>query len=143
MPQPDAVLFVQPEYRGQVKIDADDYISGAPDLVAEVSASSESYDLHDQLPAYQRNGIREYIVWRVLKRQVDWYVLGGEGHEKLTPTGDGILRSTVFPGLWLDPAALVRDDFDQLLDVLQRGLDSPEHAEFTARLRQARAEPAG
>jgi hypothetical protein len=44
---------------------------------------------------------------------------------------------------WLDPAALLRDDLARLLDVLQRGLDSPEHAEFAARLRQARAEPAG
>src|SRR5436190_13330447 len=58
MPQPDAVLFVQPESRGRVKIDADDYLSGAPDLVAEVSASSESHDLHEKLQAYQRNGVR-------------------------------------------------------------------------------------
>jgi hypothetical protein len=56
---------------------------------------------------------------------------------------DGILRSTVFPGLWLDPAALMSDDFATLLEVLQRGLESQEHAVFAARLRQARAEPAG
>jgi len=139
MPQPDAVLFVQPESRGQVKIDADDYINGAPDLVAEVSASSESYDLHEKLQAYQRNGVREYLVWRVLKRQVDWFVLHEGGYERLAPAEDGTLRSTVFPGLWLDPTALMRDDFDTLLDVLQRGLDSPEHAGFAARL--GRLEP--
>jgi Uma2 family endonuclease len=142
MPQPDAVLFIQPEYQGQIRIDEDDYINGAPDLVAEVAASSEGYDLHDKLPAYQRNGVREYIVWRVLKRQVDWFVLREAGYEALVPAEDGILRSTVFPGLWLDPAALVRGDFDTLLDVLQRGLDSPEHAEFAARLQRAKIEPA-
>ena len=85
MPQPDAVLFVQPESRGQVKIDADDYINGAPDLVAEISASSESYDLHEKLQAYQRNGVREYLVWRVLKRQVDWFVLHEGGYRTARP----------------------------------------------------------
>jgi Uma2 family endonuclease len=143
MPQPDGVLFVQPEYRGQVKIDADDYISGAPDLVAEISASTESYDRNDKRQAYQRNRVLEYLVWRVLKHQVDWFVLREGRYERMAPSEDGILRSTVFPGLWLDPAALMRDDLDTLLAVLQRGLDSPEHAEFTAGLRERRAEPAG
>jgi Uma2 family endonuclease len=143
MPQPDAVLFVQPEYQGRVIIDADDYISGAPDLVGEISASSESYDLTDKLQAYQRNGVREYIVWRVLKQQVDWFVLRDGSYQRLAPSEDGILRSTVFPGLWLDPAALMRDDLETLLDVLQRGLNSPEHAEFAAGLRERRTEPTG
>ena len=53
------------------------------------------------------------------------------------------LRSTAFPGLWLDPTALMSDDFETLLNVLQRGVDSPQHAEFAAQLRQARTEPAG
>jgi Uma2 family endonuclease len=143
MPHPNAVLFVQPESRGQVKVDADDYINGAPDLVAEISSSSEGHDLHEKLQAYQRNGVREYIIGRVLKRQVDWFVLLEGGYQQLAPAEDGNLRSTVFPGLWLDPTALVRDDFETLLDLLQRGLDSPEHEEFAARLRQARTEPAG
>jgi Uma2 family endonuclease len=143
MPQPDAVLFVKPEYRGQVVIDADDYISGAPDLVGEISASSETYDLNDKFQAFQRNGVREYLVWRVLKHQVDWFVLREGGFERNAPAADGIVRSTVFPGLWLDPAALMRDDLETLLAVLQRGLDSPEHAEFAARLRERRAETAG
>ena len=55
------------------------------------------------------------------------------------PEDDGTLRSTVFPGLWLDPSALVEEDFDRLLEVLQSGLDSPEHAEFVARLREKAA----
>ena len=96
MPQPDAVLFVQPESRGQVKIDADDYTNGTPDLVAEVSASSESYDLHEKLQAYQRNGVREYLVWRVLKRQVDWFVLHEGGYERLAPAQMGPCAARCF-----------------------------------------------
>jgi len=135
MPQPDGVLFIQPEHGGHVQIDADDYVNGAPDLVAEVAASSVSYDLHDKLLAYRRNGVREYIVWRVDERELDWFVLRGDHYERLPPEEDGTLHSTIFPGLWLDPSALVSGDFDKLLAVLQRGLDSPEHATFAASLR--------
>ena len=74
-PQPDVVLFIEPEHGGQVKLDEKGYIVGAPELVAEVAASTVSYDLHDKLRAYERNGVREYIVWRVLEREVDWFVL--------------------------------------------------------------------
>ena len=143
MPQPDAVLFIQPEYRGQIKIDDDGYINGAPDLVAEVSASTETHDLHEKRSAYQRNGVREYIVWRTPRFELDWFVLHEAGYERLPPAEDGTLRSKVFPGLWLDPAALMRDDFDTLLKVLQQGLDSAEHAEFIARLEQTRSEGSG
>ena len=47
---------------------------------------------------------------------------------------DDILRSETFPGLWLDPAALLRRDRKRLLGVLREGLRSPEHAAFAARL---------
>lgn len=143
MPQPDGSLFILPEYGGQARIDEDDYIRGAPDLIAEVAASSVAYDTGDKLEAYRRNRVREYIVWRVLDRQVDWYVLHGEGYEKLAPGEDGILRSTIFPGLWLDPAALVRDDCDTLLEVLHRGLGTPEHAAFKEKLQRDKIEPKG
>jgi hypothetical protein len=134
MPQPDCLLFISPELGGKVQIDADDYVNGSPELLAEVAASSVSYDLHAKLQAYLRNGVREYIVWRVDERQIDWFVLRENGYERLSPDEDGVLRSSVFPGLWLDPSALLRDDFDKLQSVLERGLDSSEHAEFVARL---------
>jgi Uma2 family endonuclease len=137
-PQPDAFLFIRPERGGQVRISDDDYVEGAPELVAEVSASSVSIDLGKKLHAYRRNGVREYIVWRVVDRQVDWYVNRGGRFELVHPPADGILRSEVFPGLWLDAAALVRHDGKAVQAALRQGLDSPEHAEFVARLGQAR-----
>jgi Uma2 family endonuclease len=138
-PQPDVVLFIQSSHGGKVKLDGRGYIVGAPDLVAEIATSTVSYDLHDKLRTYERNAVREYIVWRVLERELDWFVLRNGRFEKLAPEADGTLRSTVFPGLWLDPAALVNEDFDRLLDVLQRGLDSREHTEFVAGLRESSA----
>ncbi|MFI5461720.1 MAG: Uma2 family endonuclease [Isosphaerales bacterium] len=141
VPQPDCVFFIQPEYGGQVKINAQGYIEGAPDLVAEVAASSVSYDLHDKLDAYRRNGVREYLVWRVWDRQIDWFVLRGDRYEPLAPAADGTLRSTVFPGLWLDTAALLRGDLNAVLAVVQQGLNSPEHVDFAASLQRAGSEP--
>ena len=101
-PQPDGFLFIRPEHGGQARISEDDYIEGAPELVAEVASSSASYDLGKKLNVYRRNGVREYVVWRVLDRQVDWFVNRGGRFEPMPPPADGILRSAVFPGLWLD-----------------------------------------
>jgi hypothetical protein len=109
--------------------------------VAEVAASSVSYDLHGRLRAYANNGVREYLVWRVLDGQLDWFVLRGKRYKAIKPSEDGTLRSTVFPGLWLDPAALLRGDLATVLAVVQRGLETPEHAAFKAELQRARIDP--
>jgi hypothetical protein len=78
------------------------------------------------------------VVWRVLDRQIDWFILHEERYQPLDPAADGILRSTVFPGLWLDPAALIRGDVNTVLAIVRRGLDSAEHGDFVARLQRAR-----
>jgi Uma2 family endonuclease len=137
-PQPDCLLFIQPEHGGRVQISEDDYIEGAPDLVADVAASSVSYDLGKKLKVYAAHLVREYVVWRVRDRAIDWYVNRGGAFERLLPQGDGTLRSEVFPGLWLDPVALMRGDVNAVLAIVQQGLNSPEHAEFVARLARER-----
>jgi len=137
-PQPDCLLFIQPEHGGQARIGEDGYIEGAPELVAEVASSSASYDLGDKLKAYRRNGVREYVVWRVLDQEVDWFVNRGGQFERLSPAIDGILRSTVFPGLWLNSAALLGGDVNAVLATVLQGLSSPEHADFVRLLEQTR-----
>jgi Uma2 family endonuclease len=138
-PQPDAYFIVLPECGGQVRISADDAIEGAPELVGEVTSSSVSYDLGEKLNAYRRNGVREYVVWRVLDCRVDW-ILNRDGRfELMPPAADGMLRSTVFPGLWIDPATLLQGDGVAAFAVLQQGLNSLEHADFVARLKRGRS----
>lgn len=137
-PQPDGLLIITPECGGQVRISPDDYIEGAPELVAEIAASSVSIDLNAKLNVYRRNGVREYVVWRVLESAVDWFVLRAGQFESQSPANDGLLRSEVFPGLWLDPAALVSGDLARVLAVVQQGLATPEHTAFVARLQAAR-----
>jgi Uma2 family endonuclease len=134
-PQPDAFLMVETEDQGHARVSEDRYIEGAPELVAEIAASTVSYDLGKKLQVYQRNRVLEYIVWRVQDREVDWFVLQDGLYERLVPSADGILRSKAFLGLWLDAGALLRGDMAAVLAVLQQGLNSPEHANFAARLR--------
>jgi Uma2 family endonuclease len=135
-PQPDAFLRIRPECGGQ-SADADGYVQGAPELVAEVAASSASYDLHDKLDAYRRNGVQEYVVWRVWDRRVDWLVLRGGRFEPLAPDAAGLLHSRVFPGLRLSPVALLGGDMARVIAAVQQGCSSPEHIAFVERLRHA------
>lgn len=136
-PQPDAMLFIKAESGGQATISEDDYLEGAPEYVAEIAASSVGRDLTAKKTAYRRNGVREYLVWRVLDGALDWFVAKGRKFVPLVPDAAGILRSEVFPGLWLDIAALIRDDFPVILQVLQQGLASPEHEAFVKRLKKS------
>ena len=137
-PQPDGMLRISPECGGRSRT-VDDYVEGGPELLAEVAASSASYDLHDKLNAYRRNGVQEYVVWRVWDRAVDWFVLRSGRYLPLAVTPDGLYVSEVSPGLRLDPAALVRGDLSRVLAVLQEGLASSEHAAFVQRLQRARS----
>jgi len=69
------------------------------------------------------------------EQRVDWFILREGVYETLTPDTDGVLHSEVFPGLWLQAAALWDGDLAAMLAVSQEGLASPEHATFRARLR--------
>jgi len=126
-PQPDLVLMKLPARGGQARISADDYIEGPPELVV---ASSSAYDLHQKKGAYLRNGVREYLAWITGENRLVWWELReGEYHE-LISVPDGLLKSGVFPGLWLDVPALLRGDMKAVLASLRRGLDSAEHDAF-------------
>ncbi len=132
-PQPDAYLRIEENCGGQSRLE-DGYLEGPPEFAAEVSASTASYDLHDKRNAYRRNGVREYLVWRVWDRAIDWFALRDGRYDRLAPDADGCYKSDVFPGLWLDSKALLRNDLARVLAVLQQGLASPEHAAFVAQL---------
>jgi Uma2 family endonuclease len=133
-PQPDIILLIDPERGGQARISEDDYVEEAPELVVEVASSSASFDLSTKLHVYRRNGVREYIVWRVLDEAIDWFVLRAGEYERLELDEQGWLRSEVFPGLWLDVGALLQGDVARVLATVRQGLDSLEHQAFVVRL---------
>jgi hypothetical protein len=141
MPQPDILLRLDEAYGGRSRIDADRYIEGGPELVAEIARSSASIDLGVKKESYRRHDVQEYIVWRVDNRAVDWFALRDGLYVPNLSGPDGVLRSEIFPGLWLDPAALVAGDTARLLIVAQQGHGSPEHTEFVRQLRQRAGVP--
>ena len=118
-PQPDAVLF---RIGGNAQIDAEDYITGAPELVVEISASTVSYDLHSKKNAYERNGVKEYLVWRTIDQEIDWFILENGRYKILESDDSGIIRSQEFMGLWLNIEAILRHDMSTVLKTLQMGL---------------------
>jgi Uma2 family endonuclease len=133
-PEPDGCLLILPECGGQTHEDPEEYIVGAPELIAEVSWSSESIDLNAKKTDYEKAGVREYVVVALRMKQVFWFVRRRGKFKPLPADPDDIIRSETFPGLWLDPAALLRRDMKRVLAVVGQGLASPEHAAFVAKL---------
>ena len=133
-PQPDAVLLIEETFGGRSRLSDDDYVEGPPELVAEIAASSASIDLGDKKRAYRRNGIQEYIVWQVFEQKLDWFSLQDGEYVSLPVDADGIVRSRVFPGLWLAIDSMLAGDMARVLTVLQAGLAAPEQAAFVAQL---------
>ncbi len=121
-PQPDALLRIETD--GQSTISEDGYVEGAPELIAEIAASTVSIDVHDKLKVYRRNQVQEYIVWRVDDQELDWFRLVEGKYIQLIANEKGIISSEVFPGLWLDKQALLTGDLAKVLAVLQQGLEA-------------------
>src|SRR5947209_7913359 len=137
-PQPDLVLMVKPSHGGQARLDDEGFLVTVPDCIGEVCPDSASYDLHVKLDLYRRQGVKEYIVWRVRDRAIDWLILRGDEYERMEPSRDGIYRSEVFPGLWLDAQAMLGGRLAVVFQVAKLGLASPEHQQFVEHLaRQA------
>jgi hypothetical protein len=137
-PQPDKSLRLLPEYGGQARVQGR-YANGAPEFLAEVCLSSAAYDLHQKLDLYEEAGVQEYLAILLREREVRWHRLVGGRFEVVPAPADGVYRSAVFPGLWLDAAALLAGDLARVMAVLQQGLNSPEHAAFGEQLARRRA----
>jgi Uma2 family endonuclease len=133
-PQPDACLIIEPQCGGQMRVNKDEYLEGAPEWAGEIASSTESIDLHLKKTDYEKAGVREYVVVALRQQRVFWFVSRNGRFEEPPPGPDGILRSEVFPGLWLDPTALLNLDGRRLRQVLQRGLKTKEHAARVAEL---------
>lgn len=130
-PQPDALLRIE---GGTSRISEDDYIEGAPEFVVEIAASSASKDLHDKLRAYRRNGVQEYLVWQIYEQQLNWFSLQAGEYVLLAADNQAVICSQVFPGLWLAGAALLQSDLAAVINCLNQGLQTVEHATFKKRL---------
>ena len=138
--QPDAMLRILPECGGRTR-DEKGFIEGAPELVVEVSKATRYIDLGPKLADYERAGFSSMSCGRSIPtkcsgmgRTMVFWTIGR------LPT-DGIYRSMAFPGLWLDPLALVNNDGRRLRAVLDLGCATPEHAAFVTRLAERKSAP--
>jgi Uma2 family endonuclease len=141
-PQPDLYLRLLPEYGGKSWVE-DKYLQGVPEFLAEVCRSSASYDLHVKLDLYQAAGVPEYLAVLLFEREIRWYVLINGRYELLQADADGLWRSRIFPGLWLDGQALLAGNLQQVLSRLHDGLHSPEHKQFIAVLTERKTAQRG
>lgn len=133
LPQPDAFLLLPHELGGRAIENETGYLDGPPAWIGEVAASSASIDLHTKLQLYERAGVPEYLVWRTVNRAIDWFELRDNRYVPLA-ADNGILKSRRFPGLWLDPVAMIAGDSQRVYEVLQAGIATAEHAAFKAEL---------
>lgn len=141
--QPDALLRVEPSAGGRSRVAEDDYIYGAPELVVEVALSSASCStlaLHDKMNVYRRNEVQEYLVWQVYEQQLDWFQWQEGQYIPLVPDATGILCSRVFPGLWLDGAAMLAGNLTGMLAALRQGVGTAEHTALAGRLARVSGE---
>jgi len=131
-PQPDALLRI--EVGGTSTVSEDGYIEGAPELVAEIATSSASIDLGAKQNAYRRNRVQEYLVWQTFENRFSWFRLQAEAFVLVAPDADGMIRSTVFPGLWLNVSALLEGRMMEVLNGMQAGIADPAHQTFVQKL---------
>lgn len=135
-PQPDLGMRILPECGGQSRTSDDDYLQGAPELFVEIAHSRRALALHAKREDYERTGVVEYLVVCSEEQEVHWFHF--PSGETVRANRQGVSRSRVFPGLWLDTAALLRLESARLMEVLRQGLASREHAAFVKRLQAAR-----
>jgi Uma2 family endonuclease len=136
--QPDIVLILDEAAGGRARLTEDGYLEGTPELVVEIAASSAAIDLGNKKQAYRRNGVCEYIVWQSYENRLEWFCLIDGEYILLLPDEDGMIRSRMFPGLWLAANDLLSNKMTRVLEILQMGIQSPEHQAFVRQLTSQR-----
>jgi hypothetical protein len=136
-PQPDAMLRILPEFGGRTWNERG-YVHGAPEMVVEVAKATRYVDLGPKLSDYERASVLEYVVRTFEPDEIYWFTRVNDAFIERTIGDDGLYRSGVFAGLWLDPLALLSSDTRRLRAVVDMGCASGEHAEFVAGLAAVR-----
>jgi Uma2 family endonuclease len=127
-PQPDIAMRWLRAAGGQSSNTEDgNYPVGPPELVVEVCRSSRSYDLGPKLALYQKALVPEYVALLVEEQRLEWRVLEDGRYVLMSQDSDGLLKSKIFPGLWLDPRALLADDLPALAAAVELGLRNREN----------------
>lgn len=136
-PQPDLYLRLPAKRKGSSR-STGKYLTSAPEFIAEICLTSASYDLHQKLDLYQAAGVKEYLTVLLKDQEVRWHRLVGKKYKRMREH-QGIHRSVIFPGLWLDGLALLEGNMLKVIETLERGLHTPEHDTFVKDLASRRS----
>ncbi len=131
-PQPDIALRLLPEFGGKSRISGK-LLTGPAELAAEVSHASRSFDLRPKLDLYRKTGVTEYLVVLLDEQRLEWRVLEGQSYRPIHSNASGVLKSIVFPGLWINEPAYWENDAGAMITTLEDGLQSDECREFLRR----------
>jgi Uma2 family endonuclease len=133
--QPDLLLRVRPQFGGLSEDRGDGYISGPPELVIEIAFTSRAIDLGSKHKRYAKGGVAEYLVVCLEPKQIRWFDLAN--NTEFAADGGDVIKSRIFPGLWLNPISILQDgDSKSAIKLLKQGLKSDEHKKFVARMKQ-------
>jgi Uma2 family endonuclease len=132
-PQPDLALRIDPKLGGQSSLEGE-YAAGSPELIVEISHTTRPRDVGPKLRLYERSGVQEYLTVVPRRKELIWRQLFDGKYRNIAPDEEGVLQSRVFPGLWLNPAALWEDDLPGISATVQRGVSTSSHQEFVRRL---------
>jgi hypothetical protein len=134
-PQPDLVLALLPKFGGGRRLSGK-LAAGIPELVLEICGSSRSFDLGPKMAMYQRVGVAECVGVLLEEQRIEWRRLEAGSYRIQDRDAAGILKSSIFPGLWLNEQAIWSRDSAAMLDTLEAGLQSEECKAFPARVRR-------
>ena len=76
--------------------------------MVEVSDSTKTIDMRQKRDDYRRANVLEYLVLCVKEQELYWWHF--PSGRMIKPNRQGISRSRVFPGLWIDGRALLARD---------------------------------
>lgn len=119
-PQPDVALRLLPEHGGRTEI-REGLAMGPPELIVEITKSTRTYDLGPKLALYQRAAVPEYIAVLLEEQRIEWR-LWKDGSFVLMQAAEGVYKSQIFPGLWLNERAFWDGDVSAMLKTLEEGL---------------------
>jgi hypothetical protein len=134
--QPDLSLGTLAEFGGMTTISEEDYLHGAPQMIFEIAHSSRAIDLHQKKNVYRKLGVQEYFVLSIEQKEVSWFDF--RLRRTLNPDKDGIIKSRVYPGLWITVPGLLDKNQDEMAAILRAGLQSAEHSAFVKHLQSFR-----
>jgi len=94
------ILFVAKRNLSRLKTN---HLAGPADLVVEIiSPGSGAIDRGDKYYEYERGGVHEYWLLDPRRKQAEFYQLGRDRVYHLMPVNDGVFRSQVLKGVWLE-----------------------------------------